>query len=190
MSPRTRAKALDRDQRRAAIVAATLPLVIEHGRGVTTRQIAEQAGVAEGTIFRVFDSKEEVIDAAIASAFDLEPYLALVADLDRSGTVDEVISRSAQVMIDRFQHVFRVLHVLGIKGPPPVAARPDWIARAVAAHAAALAPHAAELTRPPEVVMHYVHLLAFSGSNPHLTGGRTLTADDITRLVLDGTRKA
>ena len=42
------------------IVAATLPLLLEHGELVTTRQIAEAAGIAEGTIFRVFADKDEL----------------------------------------------------------------------------------------------------------------------------------
>ena len=43
------------------IVEATLPLLLEHGEMVTTRQIAEAAGIAEGTIFRVFADKDELI---------------------------------------------------------------------------------------------------------------------------------
>ena len=68
MTPR--APRLSPDERRAALVDATVPLLLEHGRAVTTRQIAEAAGIAEGTIFRVFATKEELVDAALDAAFD------------------------------------------------------------------------------------------------------------------------
>jgi AcrR family transcriptional regulator len=51
---RRRASMLPPEERRSMIVAATLPLLVEHGEMVTTRQIADAAGIAEGTIFRVF----------------------------------------------------------------------------------------------------------------------------------------
>ncbi|WP_395653607.1 helix-turn-helix domain-containing protein, partial [Phycicoccus elongatus] len=63
-----RAPALAPEDRRAALVEVTLPLVLEHGRAVTTAQIAEAAGVAQGTIFRVFATKEELVEEAIDSA--------------------------------------------------------------------------------------------------------------------------
>ena len=46
-TPSRRASALPADERRAAIVAAVRPVVLEHGERVTSRQIAEAAGVAE-----------------------------------------------------------------------------------------------------------------------------------------------
>ena len=55
------------------IVEATLPLLLEHGEMVTTRQIAEAAGIAEGTIFRVFADKDELIAAVVEHAVDPAP---------------------------------------------------------------------------------------------------------------------
>ena len=61
------------DNRRRAIVEAITPLLIEHGGGVTTRQMAEAAGIAEGTIFRVFSDKCALIHEAIKSGMDPRP---------------------------------------------------------------------------------------------------------------------
>ncbi len=58
------------DERRNALIAATLPLLAEHGVDVSTRVIADAAGVAEGTIFRVFADKSALICAAVEQACD------------------------------------------------------------------------------------------------------------------------
>ena len=78
-----RAAPMAPDERRRAIVDAVVPLLLEHGDDVTTRQIAEAAGIAEGTIFRVFPDKaalllaaaEEIINPATGRA-ELEAALA------------------------------------------------------------------------------------------------------------------
>ncbi|MFC6082634.1 TetR/AcrR family transcriptional regulator [Sphaerisporangium aureirubrum] len=65
---RRRAPAMSPEQRRDMIVQAALPLVAEYGAAVTTQQIARAAGIGEGTIFRVFADKDEVLDACMAEA--------------------------------------------------------------------------------------------------------------------------
>ncbi|HUO45747.1 MAG TPA: helix-turn-helix domain-containing protein, partial [Acidimicrobiia bacterium] len=56
-SKKARAEPLAPEDRRQAIVEAVIPLLVERGASVTTREMAEAAGIAEGTIFRVFPDK-------------------------------------------------------------------------------------------------------------------------------------
>src|SRR5256714_5149792 len=86
-----RAAALPPEERRSMIVAATLPLLLEHGERVTSRQIAEAAGIAEGTIFRAFADKDEVIGAVIDAALDPSPLENAVANIDPGLPFDQQV---------------------------------------------------------------------------------------------------
>ncbi len=68
MTPR--APALSPEDRRASLVEVTIPLLREHGVAVTTKQVAEAAGIAEGTVFRAFGTKDELVQACATAVFD------------------------------------------------------------------------------------------------------------------------
>ncbi len=51
------------EEKRAAILRAATDLVATSGTGVSTAKIAKKAGVAEGTIFTYFSTKEELLGA-------------------------------------------------------------------------------------------------------------------------------
>ncbi len=99
---RQRVPALAPDARRAALIRATIPLLHEHGLDVSTRQIAAAAGVAEGTIFGVFNSKSSLVVVSIVEALDPQPTLDALAALDRSGDLHQRVAAAAELVHARF----------------------------------------------------------------------------------------
>jgi AcrR family transcriptional regulator len=68
---------------RERIVEAMLDLVSERGyQGATTRAIAERAGVAEPTVFRIFGTKEAIFEASVRAHSFLPLLQSMVATLD------------------------------------------------------------------------------------------------------------
>src|SRR3979409_410727 len=93
---RRRAAALPPDERRSMIIEATVPLLIEHGEMVTTRQIADAAGIAEGTIFRAFADKDELLGAVIDAALDPAPLERALTTIDPSLPLPEIVVSAAE----------------------------------------------------------------------------------------------
>lgn len=182
-----RATPLSAEDRRTTLIDATLPLLLEHGRTVTSKQIAEAAGIAEGTIFRVFDSKDDLIAAALDHAFDIEPFLDDLRRIEPDQSLRALVSDIVTLLQIRFHGIFELMTAVGMFGPPagrkPLA---EKRAEAAAIMELLLAPHAHELAVPVSEFVHITRLLTFSGSHPHLSDGRILTADEIVTTVLDG----
>lgn len=200
MGARTRrAGRLPPDERRAAIVAATLPLVLRHGAGVSTRQIAEAADVAEGTIFRVFPDKDALMRAITAKAFDPEPTLRELAAVDRDQPLRDRLVAVVQILQRRLTGVFGLLDALGLAGPPHGhhdAHDPRCEHRAPSTMNDAfrtavvdlVGPDRNQLKVPPMELAHVLRLLVISGTHPRITDGRPLHPDQIVAILLDGLR--
>ncbi|MGN6243701.1 MAG: TetR/AcrR family transcriptional regulator [Motilibacteraceae bacterium] len=187
---RRRAAPLPPDERRALLVDATLALVREHGRNVSTRQIAQAAGVAEGTIFRVFASKDELVDAAVAHAFDPDPLTAELAAVDRALPLRERLVVVVEVLQRHLSGVFHLLDALGMDRPPhDDGCPPDDPPRhagALAVAATLLESDREELRVEPAEALRLLRLLTFAGTHPAITDHQPLSPDEIVSLLLDG----
>ncbi|MBO3085885.1 TetR/AcrR family transcriptional regulator [Cellulomonas fengjieae] len=119
-----RATPLPPDERRAAILVAVRPVLLERGVAVTSRELAEAAGVAEGTLFRVFADKATLVREAILTAIDPAGSVPELAAIDRSLPLrDRLVAVLAQGLarVDDSMRWMSLLHEIGRLDParPP-----------------------------------------------------------------------
>lgn len=179
--PRSRAAALPADERRRAVVEAAIPLFVEHGEKVTTRQIAEAADVAEGTLFRAFADKDAIVAAVVEHLRDPEPLDRAFAAIDADQPLADVVEAAATVIQRRGQVVWRALARLGRPGG---VAAPKRVPES-AALAALLEPHAHELRVEPKVAAQRLRALTLAMSHPMLAE-RPASATDVAGMFLHG----
>ena len=186
------------EDRRTAIVEVTIPLLREHGVAVTTKQVAEAAGIAEGTVFRAFGTKEELVQACVEAVFDSTPAVAELRGIDTTLTLDERLVAGVAVMqrhVDRVIGLISVLHHTGAPGPighkhkhKDKRPRGSSDPAVDAAFTDLVGPDAAALRRPVHEVVALLQLLTLSSVHPLMSTGR-LDAAEIVDVVLDGTRR-
>jgi AcrR family transcriptional regulator len=97
------------DDRRRMIVRAVLPLVVEHGKAVTTAQIARAAGIGEGTIFRVFKDKDELFDACIEAALDPAEALEMIGEIPAELPLEKKLLEAVEALNAHLQRMGAVM---------------------------------------------------------------------------------
>lgn len=168
-----RAAPLPPDERRLAILKAVLPVVRERGTDVTTRELAEAAQVAEGTLFRVFDDKESLLREAVAAALDPSDDIARLGAIDLSLPLEARITEALRIGVARIEDVTLWMSLMhrfgrgpdGFHGRRDPAAMAEWAKRQTAAMVLIraqirrlLEPDSARLRLPVDTVVELLEL--------------------------------
>ena len=195
------------EDRRKAIVQTLVPLILEKGGEVSTREVAQAAGIAEGTIFRVFPDKRSLMMAAAEEAINpADGQRAFEEAVHGAASLREQVVVAAARVLERMQTVMSVMvalrpHLMAahaehhrtgpgekpVLGPPPfvLKAQEELHARLTGLFEA----HRDELAVEPEVAALALRSLIFGAARPELGMGAVLTAEQVADLVLDGVRR-
>ena len=187
---RERARPLAPADRREAIIAATRPLLYQHGRDTTTKLIAEAAGIAEGTIFRSFSTKDELFDAVLEREFDPEAFLTRVTEIDPALPLRDRLVAYVELLQQRFFGIFRLMAAMGMP-KPPAKFQDEKVRRRLHDHglATVVRDDADRLTLPVDRFAELVRGLTFAASHPHLTEQSPLAPEEIVDVILHGVLK-
>jgi AcrR family transcriptional regulator len=165
------------------IIEAVTPLIIQHGRQVTSQQMAAAAGIAEGTIFRAFGDKDSLIQAAVDKNIDPEPFRQELRAIPADAPLEQKIQTVVSLMQGRFSTVFRMVAALGTYERPPHPEAGKGFAQIIGD---LLRPDLARLNLPPERIAQVIRLVTLSTSLPAFNSESVFTVSELTEIVLYG----
>ncbi|WP_067388187.1 TetR/AcrR family transcriptional regulator [Streptomyces sp. F-3] len=186
---RRRAPGMSPEQRRKMIIQTAIPLITEYGSAVTTAKIARAAGIGEGTIFRVFADKDELLQACIAEALSPEHAIRELNAIDLSQPLPDRLAEAAEALqahMDRLGALIGSLGHSGGKHPGTVrgVGRDESTTRIRAALAELLEPDKAALRRPPEQIAALFFGLLFT--QPRTEDEPDLSPRELVEVFLHG----
>jgi AcrR family transcriptional regulator len=166
------------------IIDAVIPLLLEHGRDVTTRQIADAAGVAEGTIFRAFGDKDSLIEGAVARFLDPEPLRRALSYIDPELTLEQKVNDILFHLRSRFTGVMGIMSAIGMKSRPPGVA--DVRYELAGLIASVLESEAPRLRVPPERAAYIIRIIAFAASIESFNDPRQIETTELANFIVNG----
>jgi AcrR family transcriptional regulator len=143
------------------------------------------AGVAEGTIFRVFPDKDSVIRAAVDLALDATETELALKRIDRSEPFERQVTAAVEILQRRMTDICRLVSAVGGPAvlPPRERPLPDLHGLNVI-----LESEQDRLRFPPVRAARLLVALTVAFQHPALRGDDPMAGSEIAGLFLDGVR--
>jgi len=173
------------EDRRAMIAEQSVPLFLEHGSGLTTRQLAEELGIAEGTIFRAFGDKDALKRAAVEAFFARGHEQLERGIVDPALPLEEKVAALVHGTRLWTRNMMRMLSLVDRSEIPSFFAgkREDIFRTAVAR---IFEPNSDELTVPPERMAPVMRLAGMAANAAHFDKDASLSDDELVHFILYG----
>lgn len=171
-----------------------MPLLRERGARVSTAEIAQAAKVSEGTIFRVFESKDDLLSATLSHALDPAPTLAELTAIDPGLPLSERLVQVVQIWQRRVREVSGLMASMFASGDGPQV-RPRQRNHAehrahsdqlVAAIAAVIGEDAALLSLSATEAASLLRSMAFATSHPMISDEAVTDPQTLVHILLHG----
>jgi AcrR family transcriptional regulator len=165
---------------------------MDHGAAVTTAEMAEAAGVAEGTIFRVFPDKASLLHAAVERTLDPGPIDAALSGIDPAASLHDQLISATGILGEQFEGMAALVGML--KSIPhddkPHAelhrTAKDSMAAVTGSLTRLLEPHRARLTLEPSQAALLLRGLVFANGHSMLATSDRMQPETLVGVLLHG----
>lgn len=179
---------LSRSDRKEQILDSVLDIVLERGVSVTSRELAEAAGVAEGTLFKVFGTKDNLMRALATREGGMADGVGeWLATIDAGSiSLEDLVHGIINSAIAQYRRSFELFYALG-----PYMDNPDREAivqfeRELESWIDALRPHAARLRASPESAASILRMHAVAASDITAVWGQPISPAEHADIFLHG----
>ncbi len=187
------------------ILEAARAVFLEKGIQATTAEVARRAGVAEGSIFNRFKTKQALFQCCMATNFDDIEWLKILRESTGKGDVEQALTRTGLAMMDFFRTLLPIMmmswsntaagelppHLSG-DNPPPVRALREVAAYFEAAIAAGHLPKEHKPEIMARMFMGSIHFYCFTQF--FLKNSASLSTEEfvhgIVKLIASGAKRS